>query len=879
LNGKLNSPMLVLASSFALGILIAHELLPRGLTWYLLAGVVCTALAFFAWRGNLVAVAALCVPLGFCFAGAAATRLFVHRFPSNDISHLRTWQIDLNRPLRIEGVVMATPLRAPYGLECDLRLTRIWNRGQGRPITGEIRLRILNGRKSGMPAVSLGLHYADSVRVIAILRQPQNDANPGRFDYRGWLRSIQDVTWEATVEDPSLVRKVRGPAPPWMPSMIERVRQRLRASIDSLYPPWTVEGRDGAVLKAVLLGDRSSLDASTMEDFRKSGLFHLLVVAGLHVGLLTMLAEGLLRLLGFRQTWRAVMVIVFLAIYASLVQLRAPTLRASLMIAAYLVARLLDRRQPVLNAVGIAALILLLDRPSWLFDAGFQLSFTAALLIAGVALPVLECSTEPYRRGLWHLEEPALDRDCPPRVAQFRLDVRGAARWLASRWSYLEDRPLMTLKIVAYPLKVAVWAIELVVLSAIIQVGLLLPMVELFHRVAIAGIGLNVLAVPWMTILLAVAVPVVVLNAVAPALAWLPAKLLTLIMNGLFRLTEIPHLPHWLSYRVPSPPAWVAWGFALFMIVAVILARKQFRLWGACLGGAALFAFLTALAPFSSTLPRGTLQVTALDCGGGEAVFVVLPDHTTLLDGACGGHWLPAGGDPLQVRRWDPGEEIVAPYLWSRRIQSIDIFILPDSSAGYLNGVASVLGDFRVKQFWCAPLAPDSSSASLLALIERRKIRLRQLDAGKDFSLGGTSVSVLWPPSATSGDNAEGSSLALRLSNSRGCVLLAGNLDEGSQEMLLKADADVQCDVLQMPATRDRPAILAAFAERVRPAIALMDFVKRSWDRKSNWDESRPIESVGTKLYNADTVGAITVDMNDRSLLVHAYRGKGRSSN
>ena len=55
------------------------------------------------------------------------------------------------------------------------------------------------------------------------------------------------------------------------------------------------QGRYGAVLKAVLWGDRTALDSATIDDFRKTGLYHLLVIAGLHVGLLTLLVEFLLR--------------------------------------------------------------------------------------------------------------------------------------------------------------------------------------------------------------------------------------------------------------------------------------------------------------------------------------------------------------------------------------------------------------------------------------------------------------------------------------------------------------------------------------------------------------------------------------------------------
>ena len=176
------------------------------------------------------------------------------------------------------------------------------------------------------------------------------------------------------------------------------------------------------MLKAVLWGDRSALDSGTVEDFRKTGIYHLLVIAGLHVGLLALLLEFLLRQIGLGRGKRAIVTLSVLIVYSFLVEQRASTLRATLMIALCLFARVLNRHLSPLNSLGGAALVLLDARPAWLFESGFQLSFSAALLIVGVALPVLERTTEPYRRALREVENVLLDDYFPSRLAQFRLE-------------------------------------------------------------------------------------------------------------------------------------------------------------------------------------------------------------------------------------------------------------------------------------------------------------------------------------------------------------------------------------------------------------------------------------------------------------------------
>jgi competence protein ComEC len=871
----MKAPVFLSACFFAAGIVLAHDT-PLTLSFALIACGICELVGLLSWYQKWQAAAALLALAGFAFAGASAARLFAYRFPANDLSHLTDRSIELGEPVRIQGVLVTTPLRTPSGFLMDLSARRIWISGKAYSASGKIRLRIMSGRKFAMAGAPLDLRYGDTITAWARLGRPQNYRNPGGFDYRRWLQSVQDIYWQGTVEDRASLRKLPGAKPPILKCLIEHLRQQLTTSIDRLYPPWTLRGRDGSVLKAVLLGDRSSLDSDTIEDFRRTGLYHLLVVAGLHVGLLAMLAEALLRLLRIRPTWRAALLLLLLVFYASLVEQRAPTLRASLMIGAYLLARLLDREQPVLNAVGLAALILLFERPGWLVDAGFQLSFAAALLIAGLALPILERTTEPYRRALGHLEERALDREFAPRLAQFRLDARDAGEWLSRRSSFFESRSALAAKLVAVPLRAGIWVIDLLVFSAVLQLGLLLPMAEIFHRITLAGIGLNLLAIPCMTVLLAVAVPTVVLSALLPALAVLPGKLLAVILNGLFALTDLPNLPHWLSYRVPTPPASVAWGFILCLVAVGCTLAARRRVFAIAMLGAATFAVLICIQPFAPRIPSGVLEITDLDCGGGEALFMVLPDRTTVLVGACGGsRRRTGGGDPLRARRWDPGENIVSPYLWSRGIKSIDLFLLPEARDDRLSGVASVLRNFHVKEFWCGALPPAPYSAALLDLLQRRGVRFLRLTPGQTMSQHDMSATVIWPSARESSDlgPSHGSLALVRLSSEKRSILLAGDVPPRDLKFVTDSNPGVHSEVLEAPDRVGFKGEIAAFAAKVHPRVVLLDSVRNYGKGSRDSSPPKTLEGGDLRLLSVATDGAITVELRSNAVSLHCYRG------
>src|SRR5207248_3145571 len=128
-----------------------------------------------------------------------------------------------------------------------------------------------------------------------------------------------------------------------------------------------------------------------------------------------------------------------------------------LMISMYLLARLFYRDHTALNAIGLAALVLLVYRPAWLFESGFQLSFSAALIIVGLAAPILGRTIEPYRRALHELHEVDFDSALEPQQAQFRLDLRLLIATLGKWWGWLHRHRRITTAIVITPVRAFLW--------------------------------------------------------------------------------------------------------------------------------------------------------------------------------------------------------------------------------------------------------------------------------------------------------------------------------------------------------------------------------------------------------------------------------------
>lgn len=882
-----NGPALILAGCFAIGIAAAgsrHEpvrTLLRALPLVLSASGLSLLLGLCFTRARRERLAFLAALLGFAFAGSANALLFPFRFPPLHLSNLHSWGIDLTRPVRVVGRLTQDPLPAPSSLELDLQATSL---GQGpawsrpRPVTGRIRLWLAttNPFPGRAPAEFPSLNDGDSIEAVTRLRPPHVYHNPGSFDFRHRAESIDDLYWEGTIE--GRPRRLQSPTGPTVGAALRGVRESLSHAVDRLYPPWSAGGRNGAVLKAILLGDRSSLDSGIVDPFRQSGLYHLLVIAGLHVGLLAFLVAGSLRLTGLGRTSRSLVLLAILVVYALIVEQRAPTLRATAMLGIFIVARLLDRDHAALNAIGLAALALLFTRSAWLYDSGFQLSFAAALVIAGVAVPVLSLSTEPYRHALHRVDDVERDAVLAPRSAQFRLDLRSVVAALRRHWAVLSRHPEAAQRLVTWPLQAALWLIEIVLFSAILQIGLLLPMVETFHRVTLAGIGLNALALPLMTVLLAVAFPTILLATVVPTTAVWPAKILTLILAGLFSLTGLQRVPDWLSYRVPAPPAPVALGFVLTLLAVAVYLRGRRHGLVASVAAFGVFAALVMVHPFAPQLPANSLEVTALDCGRGEAVFLVLPDRASVLVGA-GGSSVTASA---VENRWDPGENIVSPYLWSRGIKNLDVLIVLSTRGASLDGVSSILQNFRIRELWCPrgldeKLPVPQDYPVILMEARRRGVRIREVFAGETLTVGVTSFDIFAPlAEASSGAAAKDDSLAFRVSVGHSSALIASTLSTRAEHQILESGSEIRSEVLAAARPAPDSPQHSWFLERVSPSI-IIGTAGQKEEPKEPLDAPVPpgIEAAGAFLLRTDRDGAVTVEMKGSSSRVRTFRGGG----
>ncbi len=276
-------------------------------------------------------------------------------------------------------------------------------------------------KSEGAPAASVApmslFEYGERLRFPARISPPRNYRNPGAFDYQGYLSENGIVALAST--------KAAGVEvlPGFSGSRAELWRSRIhRSIIEKVHGLWPA--REAALMDAMVIGEDAFINRPTRADFQRSGTYHVLVVSGMNVTILALVTFWFLRRLRVSDLLAGLITVSLMVAYALLTGLGSPVWRATLMLAIYLGARLLYREKSMLNAIGAAALGLMIVNPQVLFGASFQLTFLCVWLVAAVGIPILERTTQPFLRGSRHIASQSYDFVLPAKVVQFRLDLR-----------------------------------------------------------------------------------------------------------------------------------------------------------------------------------------------------------------------------------------------------------------------------------------------------------------------------------------------------------------------------------------------------------------------------------------------------------------------
>ncbi len=650
----------------------------------------------------------------------------------------------------------------------------------------------------------------DRVHAIGRMRAPRGYRVPGATDQKR-ITAARGADYCMAVDSSNIAISERGHE-----YSLWRMPTRSQRRLSHAIAARRGDRRGNAVVRAMVAGDRGGLDEELTSTFRGAGVSHVLAVSGLHLAAVALLVFVLLRRLWasvpalamrVRPALAAAVVAAPVGIaYTLMTGARVSTQRALLVVMVLLFAAATSRRARVIDALGLAALVLLALDPGVAYEPSFQLSFSAAATLA-LALGGRRKSgaDAPKQREMGRL-----------RRAAGAIRRQAVSLLVASVWAAAATAPFSALSFgqvaTGGPMAnlLVVPAAELVILPF----GLMGAAIGSFWR---QGGGALIDVAVWVA-------------------GWVVAA-----ADAIGSIAPVLHV------FAPNPTELGA--FALLWVAAVAGARgiwRRRRL--AIAAGTATLVIAGSFVTTTRILPRlrSQLRVTFLDVGQGDAAVVELPGGGVWLIDSGGAPFvaIPAGaGQSLTAEQRArkrarseeaPGALSVARFLAARRIRRIDLAIISHPHPDHFFGLRAVAREVEISELMVvrshALRPPDPAYRSLLIMMALRGTRVFRPRLGTVVRRGDVSLTVLGPryldevaavdPVMNENEN----SLVVRLDFAGRRFLFSGDVESEAEGLLVARHGGkgLHADIVKVPHHGSATSSSPAWVEATSPVYAVI---------------------------------------------------------
>lgn len=656
---------------------------------------------------------------------------------------------------------------------------------------------------------SLDFTYGDVICFTSELDKSGVNRNPGELNLRNYLRNNgiflqtninrEEVEWIERTGSLFL-------------RYIHDWRDNLETVVDN-----NLRNREAAVFKGILLGEQRHLSESDRELFIDYGIMHLLAVSGLHVGFVVLFLAALTRKLKLKSSIELIIIFLGLLFYCALTGFAPPVMRASLMAAVYFIGSHLNKEHKPEVSISAAAFILLFLNPLQLFTVSFQLTFAATLGII-----------------------------------------------------YFTPLIVHLVKITGYKSYKGEYAVTAaaVPLAAFTAVS---PLVMYyFYRISLVGPFSSIFLTPFAGVIVILGIVVLFFSIIMPAIT----QPIVFFIGGIiyFTLEVLTFLKSifGISALTTSAPQKItvvvaytimAGAFLLFRnrenpaLLSFFYKNKQKIL-------AFLIILILLLCSYSFYTDTNKLEITFLDVGQGDAVFILTPSGKSIL---------VDGGEKTNYS--DMGKDVVLPYLQYKGIKELDVIVNSHPHNDHLGGLYSVVESLGARVIILPDIHEKDHYDSFIKLAADYNIDVEYVSKGDMLLLDSELVIEILHPSSNSRLSLNDASLVMHIAHRDNSYLLTGDIEREGLRKIKKYD--IESNVLKVPHHGSSYSFKLSVFEKINPSKAVISVGKSN---RYNHPAEEIIEwakNSGIVLYRTDEHGAVKIkcdgeEINAKTLLTPA---------
>ena len=767
----------------------------------------------------------LCITLGIGFIFPHIHALLIGK---DDLSLL----VDQG-PIKIVARVNQPPLHGPDRITLQMKAESYFTGEHKHPVQGRFRVT--------MQWPEIPIVYGDLLEMEIKLHSLRQFGNPGVFqsaDYlkRQGLSGTAFVSNESQGDYPRGIKKIEAGGNRFLKE-IYRYRDEIRKKILA-----DISSPTGPILLAMVLGETGYLNDPIRDAFTNSGTNHILSISGSHLAMVSFFVFGCARFLLLRlpaslllrcslfkipSQWAALVTAMAVTLYTLLAGSQVATVRSLVMILAYLLALWIGRSANALRTISLAALLILISQPQAIFDISFQLSFLAILFIVLVSA------------------------------------------WWDQRYSK-QEATILTVAVPKWHPIVEIYnkitqSIGLLFISSFgATLGTAPLTLYYFHQFSWVGLATNFIVIPYTGF---VVLPLGFISSLtSPFLRHFPFAFWNEAIGSFyFKMTSFFARFPGADIHFSSPHLLLILLF--YLILLPLLIRQASLLSIACVVASfSILFFGVGATRFTVKSP----QITFLDVGQGDSALIEFPGGKTLLVDA-GSGW------PINA-----GKSAVTPYLWERKIRTIDYLVGTHPQMDHIGGFLYLIQHFKIENLFTNGITPSRPFyQSLLEGAKEKGIVPRAISrAAAPIVAGSCQVVFLNPKEGVALDEKglNNHSIVFRLScpaYSNASLLFTGDIEKKAMRSILAEEGDrglLQSDILKVPHHGSKGSLDNRFLDRVSPKIAIFSVGERNRYGHPKPTVVEAYEQIGAKIYRTDQDGAITVTLNDGGFVVKSFR-------
>lgn len=639
-----------------------------------------------------------------------------------------------------------------------------------------------------------------SISLSGTIYPTEEARNPGQFQSKLYY-AAQGISYTVFAENAEIIG-----GKPY--KLLNRLAE-LQKGIAEVYTRLLSEEQSG-ILRAMVLGEKQALNSEVKEFYQKNGISHLLAISGLHISMLGMGLYHFLKKTSSSCLAAGACSVLFLIAYAWMTGASISAVRAVLMCSLAILADVIGRTYDMLTAIAVAALVLVYTNPLSVKQSAFLLSFGAVLAIA-------------LFQPLWKFYFPK---------NKGVMDSLGVS---------------LSVLLITFP----------ILLSS-------------FSTYSLYSTFLNLLVIPLMSILMFCAICCGVSGLFCLPLAKLCAIPCCVILKiygylGSFCLS----LPASVL-TIGKPAVWkVILYYALLVFVLLLLYKEkrrekywlkkipfQVRKEHLFFGGVMLsFGILLFCFRFHTGL-----EITMLDVGQGDSIFLRSPKGTTFL--------IDAGSSNVS----GVGKYRILPYLQSEGMKRLDYLLLSHMDSDHISAVEELLEGIEIGHVALPKLnQKDEAYLEMEQKVQEKNIPILYLAAGDCLTEGAFSLKCLWPNPDNNSDDRNELSLVLLTEYKEFQMLFTGDIGKETEQQLANLEILPQVEVLKVAHHGSRYSSVAAFVERTAPLLSLISCSATNRYGHPGEETLERLESVGSKIWITKDRGAIFVKTNGKYVRVSSF--------